>query len=67
MPSFEPSHQGVHVYLNAGRGNGLETMLERVRALGAEVIIPITPMGNDGRFATFKDTEGNTLSLFAEN
>jgi uncharacterized protein len=67
MPSFEPSQQGVHVYLNAGRGNGLETMLERVRALGAEVIIPITPMGNDGRFATFKDTEGNTLSLFAEN
>jgi predicted enzyme related to lactoylglutathione lyase len=67
MNGFEPSQQGVHVYLNAGRGNGLETMLERVRDLGAEIVIPITPMGNDGRFATFKDSEGNTLSLFAEN
>jgi len=38
-----------------------------VRALGAEIVIPATPMGDDGRFASFKDTEGNTLSLFAEN
>lgn len=66
-PGFEPGNQGAHVYLNAGRGTDLETMIERVRALGAEIIIPATPMGDDGRFATFVDTEGNTLSLFAEN
>ncbi|MDX2161306.1 MAG: VOC family protein [bacterium] len=66
-PGVEPGNQGAHVYLNAGRGSELETMIERVRSLGAEIIIPATPMGSDGRFATFKDTEGNTLSLFAEN
>lgn len=66
-PGFEPGSQGAHVYLNAGRGSDLEAMIERVRALGAEIIIPATAMGDDGRFATFKDTEGNTLSLFAGN
>lgn len=66
-PGVEPGDQGAHVYLNAGRGSELEVMIERVRSLGAEIIIPATPMGSDGRFATFKDTEGNTLSLFAEN
>jgi uncharacterized protein len=64
---FEPGSQGTHVYLNAGRGDALEVMIERVRSLGAEIILPATPMGSDGRFATFKDTEGNILSLFAEN
>lgn len=67
MPGFEPGSQGTHVYLNAGHGSDLEAMIERVRALGAEIIIPATPMGDDGRFATFRDTEGNTLSLFAGN
>jgi predicted enzyme related to lactoylglutathione lyase len=66
-PGVEPGNQGAHVYLNAGRDSDLEVMIERVRSLGAEIIIPATPMGNDGRFATFKDSEGNTLSLFAEN
>lgn len=66
-PGVEPGNQGAHVYLNAGRGSDLEVMIERVKSLGAEIIIPATPMGSDGRFATFKDTEGNTLSLFAEN
>jgi predicted enzyme related to lactoylglutathione lyase len=66
-PGVEPGNQGAHVYLNAGRGSDLEVMIERVRSLGAEIIIPATPMGDDGRFATFKDSEGNTLSLFAEN
>lgn len=66
-PDFKPSHQGPHIYLNAGRGSDLETMLERVRSLGAEIVLPITPMGDDGRFASFKDTEGNILSLFAEH
>jgi hypothetical protein len=64
----QPSHQGMHVYLNAGRGkDNLEKMMARVRSLGAEILLPATPMGNDGHFATFKDTEGNVLSLFAEN
>jgi predicted enzyme related to lactoylglutathione lyase len=66
-PHLKPSDQGVHVYLNAGRGDGLEKMIERVRSLGAEITLPVTPMGDDGRFASFKDTEGNILSLFAEH
>jgi predicted enzyme related to lactoylglutathione lyase len=66
-PDLPAGQPGVHVYLNAGHGSELETMIERVRSLGAEIILPATPMGDDGRFATFKDTEGNILSLFAEN
>jgi uncharacterized protein len=66
-PGFEPGNQGTHVYLNAGRGSELEAMIERLRSMGAEIILPATRMGDDGRFATFKDTEGNILSLFAGN
>ena len=66
-PDFKPSNQGPHVFLNAGRGSDLEKMIERVRSLGAEIVSPVTPMGDDGRFASFKDTEGNILSLFAEH
>ena len=66
-PDIKPSNQGPHVYLNAGRGSDLEKMVERVRSLGAEILVPMTPMGDDGRFASFKDTEGNILSLFAEH
>lgn len=66
-PDLKPSTQGVQVYLNAGRGSDLEAMIERVRSLGAEIVLPVTPMGDDGRFATFRDTEGNILSLFAEH
>lgn len=66
-PHLKPSDQGVHVYLNAGRGSGLEKMVERVQSLGVQIVVPITRMGDDGRFATFIDTEGNVLSLFAEN
>ncbi len=66
-PYLTPSDQGVRVYFNAGRGDHLEVMIKRVQSLGAEIILPATPMGNDGRFATFKDTEGNFISLFAEH
>ncbi|MCU0481116.1 MAG: VOC family protein [Anaerolineae bacterium] len=66
-PDIKPSNQGMQVYLNAGRGSDLEKMIERVRSLGAEIVLPVTPMGDDGRFASFKDTEGNILSLFAEH
>ena len=66
-PDVKPGNQGAHVYLNAGRGSDLEAMIERVRSLGAEIVLPATPMGDDGRFATFRDTEGNLLSLFAEH
>lgn len=66
-PDLKPNPQGMHVYLNAGKGDdALEKMIERVSSLGAEIIVPATPMGEDGRFATFKDCEGNVLSLFSE-
>lgn len=66
-PDLKPGNQGIHVYLNAGHGSDLETMIEHVRSLGAEIIVPATPMDDVGRFATFKDIEGNILSLFAEH
>ncbi|MDX1994205.1 MAG: VOC family protein [bacterium] len=65
-PGFNPGSEGTHVYLNAGRGDDLDAMIARVVELGGEIIIPRTPMGNAGHFASFKDSEGNLLSLFAE-
>lgn len=66
-PYLKPGQPGVHVYLNAGHGSELEAMIARVRSLGAEIVVPVTPMDDVGRFASFKDTEGNVLSLFAEH
>jgi predicted enzyme related to lactoylglutathione lyase len=54
-PGIEPGGGGMHVYLGAGRGSDLEIMIERMRALGAEIIIPETAMGDDGQFASFAE------------
>ena len=67
MDGFVPNENGVLIYLNAG--DDIDGMLERVTAAGGEVVIPRSKMGDNaggGYYATFKDTEGNTLALHAE-
>ncbi len=61
---FEPSPNGPLVYLNAGAQ--FDGMLSRIEAEGGRVVIPRSPMSETTVFATFCDTEGNTLALYAE-
>ena len=61
---FNPSNDGVLVYLNAGER--FDAMLSRIETEGGKVVIPRSPMSETTVFATFHDTEGNTLALYAE-
>jgi predicted enzyme related to lactoylglutathione lyase len=63
---FQPSKDGVLVYFNAGED--LAPTLMRVDNAGGEVVMEKQFLGasaDDGYFATFRDTEGNTLALFS--
>jgi len=61
---FEPSNDGVLVYLCAG--NQFDAMLIQIEQAGGKVIIPRSPMSPGSVFSTFNDTEGNTLALYAD-
>ena len=57
-----PSDPGVKIYLNAG--NDLNTVLHRVEAAGGKIVQEKTEITPEfGFYATFRDTEGNTISL----
>ncbi|MDQ7026169.1 MAG: hypothetical protein Q9P01_20320 [Anaerolineae bacterium] len=64
--NFSPSDSGTLVYFQA---DGLiSEILGKITAAGGEIIIPktdISPTENMGYYATFKDTEGNILGIFA--
>jgi uncharacterized protein len=61
---FDPSPNGPLVYLNVGAQ--FDSMLSRIEAEGGNVVIPRSPMSETTVFATFRDSEGNTLALYAE-
>lgn len=64
IDGFEPGANGPLAYLDAGED--LTPMLARVEPSGGTILMPRTDMGNDfGFFATFRDTEGNTLALYS--
>ena len=58
---YEPSAKGSVVYLNGGEDLGVP--LARVEAAGGKVILPKTPIGQNGFMAHFQDTEGNRVAL----
>lgn len=45
-------------------GEELETVLERIVAAGGRVDLPVTRVGEMGRWARFRDAEGNLLGLW---
>lgn len=61
---FAPGHHGPLVYLNAR--TQFDMLLSRIESAGGKVVIPRSPMSATSVFATFHDTEGNTLALYAE-
>ncbi|MDX1994206.1 MAG: VOC family protein [bacterium] len=64
---LKPGYEGTHVYMNAGRTLlGLHAWMKKVEAAGGEIVVPASPLGEFGYYATFKDSEGNLISLFAE-
>jgi uncharacterized protein len=61
---FEPRSNGVLIYLNAGEQ--FDEMLVKITQNGGKVVISRSPMSESSVFATFNDTEGNTLALYAD-
>lgn len=58
---YSPSSNGPVVYLNGG--DDLSTVLDRVEAAGGNILLPKTPIGENGFMAYFGDTEGNKIGL----
>jgi predicted enzyme related to lactoylglutathione lyase len=60
-PRFKPGADGPVIYLNTD--GTLDDCMRRVEAAGGEVVVPVTAIGEHGRFALIRDTEGNRLGL----
>lgn len=64
---FTPSADGVLIYM--APQDGINAALARVQAAGGETVIAKSPLSDsspdNGYFATFKDSEGNTVGLFS--
>lgn len=58
---YKPSHEGAVVYLDAGED--LSVALNKVEGAGGKVLLPKTPIGQNGFMAYFEDTEGNRIGL----
>jgi len=59
--NFVPSETGTTVYLDGG--SDLSIPLNRVEAAGGKIILPKTPIGNNGFIALFIDSEGNKVGF----
>ena len=57
----KPSAEGAFVYLNGG--DDLAIPLSRVEEAGGQVVMPKTPIGENGFMAIFMDTEGNRVAF----
>lgn len=60
VPDGQPSRDGQVVYWGT---EDIDTELERIRALGADVVAPVTDVGDGIRIATLGDPFGNVLGL----
>ena len=55
------SDGGTHIVIGV---DDLDTYLDRVTAGDCEIVTPRTAIPGVGRFADFRDTEGNVMGLF---
>lgn len=60
VPDGQPSLDGQVVYWGTG---DIESEVERVRALGAYIVAPVTDVGDGIRVASLADPFGNVLGL----
>jgi predicted enzyme related to lactoylglutathione lyase len=59
-PRNAPARSGNVVYFGTP---DIEAAIARVRALGAEVLLPKTDIGDPGHIAVLHDSEGNRVGL----
>jgi predicted enzyme related to lactoylglutathione lyase len=57
----KPTQEGTLVYLNGGDDLGVP--LAKIEKAGGTVMMPKTPIGENGFMAIFLDTEGNRVAL----
>ena len=62
IDGFEPSNNGALAYFNAG--DDIDGALKKVAESGGTVVIPKTHMWEGQVYATFLDSEGNTVAFF---
>jgi predicted enzyme related to lactoylglutathione lyase len=62
IEGFKPSSDGALAYFNAE--DDIDGVLKKISASGGTVVIPKTNMWEGQVFATFLDSEGNTVALF---
>jgi len=63
---YQPSAQGVIVYLNGG--DDLQQVLDKIEPNQGKVVVPKTAIGQDmGFYALFNDTEGNKIGLHSSH
>jgi hypothetical protein len=60
-PHLEPGAAGPCIYLEAP--DGVTACLARAKAAGATVVVPHTPIGENGWIAIVRDLEGNQVGL----
>lgn len=59
---YKPTTDGAVLYLNAG--NDMQPMLDKVKQVGGEILVPKTQISPEmGFFALFIDSEGNKMGL----
>ena len=58
--SYTPSRAGTRIYLSVA---SIDETLQRVEALGGQVLYPKTNLGAYGFVAEFSDSEGNCIAL----
>lgn len=63
-PMYQPSAQGIIIYLNAG--DDLQTGLDKVKVAGGSIVLPKTAIGENGFMAHILDTEGNKIGLYSK-
>ncbi len=59
----KPAVEGSLVYLNTP---DLDDVVARVAHAGGEVLAPVTSIGQMGRFAIIRDSEGNRVGLHSQ-
>jgi predicted enzyme related to lactoylglutathione lyase len=57
----KPQQEGTLVYLNGG--DDLSEPLAKVETIGGKVLMPKTPIGENGFMAIILDTEGNRVAF----
>lgn len=63
---YEPSTNGVLVYLNGG--DNLELVLNKIEQFGGQIVMPKSLIDEEnGYFAMFIDSEGNKMGLHSPN